>query len=124
MSERNKALWRGQAHANPAAPAPEEHISPPAKAALWIGSIATIIGGGAILLSYFWPTPTETLNYKGVVFNINKSGGTWVGSFSYSNQSYSINGTSLNDAVAQVHNQIDSLVEPTSAAAQAASSGS
>jgi len=108
---------------NPA-PEQEQHLSPPAKAAVWIGSIATIVGGGALLLSYFWPVPPETLNYKGVVFNISKSGGTWIGSFSYGNQSYSINGSSVNDAIAQVHNQIDSLVEPTSSYAQASSAGS
>ncbi len=110
--------------ANPTGAPEPEHLSPPAKAALWIGSIATIIGGGALLLSYFWPIPPETLNYKGVVFNVSKSGGTWIASFSYGNQSYSINGSSVNDAIAQAHNQIDSLVEPTSAVAQASSAGS
>lgn len=105
IKERNNALWAGPV----SNPLPEEHLSAPAKAALWIGSIATIVGGAALLLQYLWPTAPETLNYKTIVFTIARSGGTWTGSFAYQNQEYSINGTSRDDIIAKVHNQIDEL---------------
>jgi len=97
----------------PLPPGPEKGLSAPAKAALWIGSAATIIGGSAFLISYFWPLPTERLSYKGIIFDVNKSGGTWISTFSYQNQSYAINGTSRDDVVARTHTQVDALASGT-----------
>jgi hypothetical protein len=94
-------------------PATDQPMSRAAKAALWIGSISTIIGGGALLLSYLWPMPTERLAYKGIVFDVNRSGGTWTSKFSFQNQSFAINGTSRDDIIAKTHNQIDSLITGT-----------
>jgi len=115
MQERNKALWHGPAHENPSLLVnPEEtKLSAPAKAALWIGSIATIVGGGALLLGYLWPLPTERLSYKNIIFDVNRSGGTWTSTFSYGNQSFAINGTSRDDVVARTHTQVDALASGT-----------
>jgi len=112
IQDRNNALWRGPVFENPI-PSTDQPMSHAAKAALWIGSLSTIIGGGALLLSYLWPMPTERLAYKGIVFDVNRSGGTWTSTFSFQNQSFAINGTSRDDIIAKTHNQVDSLITGT-----------
>jgi len=85
-------------------------LSAPARAALWIGSIAAIVTGGGALLAYLWPLPTERLFYKGIVFDIRRSGGTWTARYAFGNEGFSVNGTTRDDLLAHVHEQIDALL--------------
>lgn len=92
---------------------PEEdpnQLSAPTKAALWIGSIATIITGTGVLLSFLWPLPTERLYYRGVIFSIDRSAGTWTGSFSYGSNDFAVNGSSRDDIIARTQWQIDGIL--------------
>jgi len=96
-------------------PNPGDELSAPAKAALWIGSIATIITGTGVLLSYLWPLPTERMYYRGIIFSIDRSGGTWTGSFSYGSNDFAVNGSSRDDVLARVQWQIDAILGGTPA---------
>lgn len=91
---------------------PEESLSASAKAALWIGSIATIVTGGGALLAWLWPQPIEHLAYRGVNFESRKSGGVWTARYAHNGEMFSVNGTTRDDLLAHVHEQIDALLAP------------